>query len=691
MREFDPNETAFDRAASLSLDSAIPPAAPSPESKATQSPERLAPLNPGYAYAVLVASGTPGDVGAPKKRPWPDLGQIVSFLENMGVVYRYFSRWVGPERIITIGMLDSTIRWLERCVERGHPPCLPEHLEACKAYYRITDDARLEKKKNHYSTQLANLKAACRPILDAGGTDYDGDLVNPQTVVQVLTGEAPHGRKCVPKTGARSMFLWFNMHGSDHAVSVGVDEKGKPIKIQPGDRKCDVCNKPHLPKLEKNYSHGHSTLATREWYMLMSHRSRDEKMYEYVSTAGHNMDPASPIHESSPLSRFYWQHMFRAIHKVQKSDPGRAVVCLYQFCTSGGHLKWMKNPGIRRFHSTHKWPIFMMATSRELQYSLGFSFSKIFLAHLAHFLARGSALEKRVTLQESYDATLTQYWDSHRVEKRYNERAVTASARFGEVDFVVADGSGIGDQAIAELFLNEKAPTGGKSRSPGASPEPGADEGREKRSKEVDAKNTDAIGITSADANRENEKNADQKSVFRGNRFVVVYPDGLYVRKEPFGTVVGAIECGETVVALQKSGDWIRHESGWSAVVSSEGKPYMERRGESTSGAGGAKKGRKGSELRPGAKGQGDGKSAARASASTDGGTNPTGLDTKTKPAEEDPTGEELQAVAQPAESAPGTTQSDGIGVKKVIFVAIFAIVVGLTTSWRFKLTAPFR
>ena len=257
MREFDPNETAFDRAASLSLDSAIPPAAPSPESKvddnasagvkakadtrseagvsrtassATHSPERLAPLNPGYAYAVLVASGTPGDVGAPKKRPWPDLGQIVSFLENMGVVYRYFSRWVGPERIITIGMLDSTIRWLERCVERGHPPCLPEHLEACKAYYRITDDARLEKKKSHYSTQLANLKAACRPILDAGGTDYDGDLVNPQTVVQVLTGEAPHGRKCVPKTGARSMFLWFNMHGSDHAVSVGVDEKGKPIK-----------------------------------------------------------------------------------------------------------------------------------------------------------------------------------------------------------------------------------------------------------------------------------------------------------------------------------------------------------------------------------------------------------------------------------------------------------------------------
>ena len=82
-------------------------------------------------------------------------------------------------------------------------------------------------------------------------------------------------------------------HGGHHAVSIGeepdteTEGKTKPILKDPANIICDICSQPHneldhQTGLKREYSHGHSSLRTREWFVQFGHRAPDASLYDTV-------------------------------------------------------------------------------------------------------------------------------------------------------------------------------------------------------------------------------------------------------------------------------------------------------------------------------------------------------------------------------------------------------------------------
>lgn len=111
---------------------------------------------------------------------------------------------------------------------------------------------------------------------------------------------------------------------------------------------------------------------------------------------------------------------------------------LYQFCTSGGHFKFLNDPLFEAHFDVRSMPLFTIATSkydglsldlhscpqpwvcREQQFSLGYTFTGLFLHKLSEAMKSGG----ETTLLELYKATEEQYWLDHVLEKQMNEQNV---------------------------------------------------------------------------------------------------------------------------------------------------------------------------------------------------------------------------------------------------------------------------
>eukprot|EP01059_Diplonema_ambulator_P022353 TRINITY_DN3763_c0_g2_i1.p1 TRINITY_DN3763_c0_g2~~TRINITY_DN3763_c0_g2_i1.p1 ORF type:complete len:430 (+),score=131.94 TRINITY_DN3763_c0_g2_i1:62-1351(+) len=418
----------------------------------------------GDSWAVLIVGGTPGEAYGIDKRPWPDLGQQVSFLQTLGEVYSTLSRTMGKDRIIVIAGVRGVLNWLDASAELGHPPCEPQHLEFCLKHTRVEDPARLEQQKKLYKERAATIRESCKELIEAGGPDYDYERISPDTIVHVLSGDPiMEGDRVVPKEGVGSMFVWFTTHGGHHSVAVGdtkwvegdpvhpVSSDGRrPVVIDTKGRVCDVCKAPH--EVGQEYDHEHSSLRTREWFMLMPQRARDASTYGPVTHAGRDMDlpssvPTSSMGKISPLTCLYWQQVVSAI--APGCIQGRRVVLLYQFCTSGGHCKWLEDEKYDSHYDVQRWPVFQMATSREQQYSLGGTFTSIYMNVLKAKLLEGG------TLQDAYDEAEKEYWEQHGVEAEMNANAKSPSLRFGELMKVEGSKSNVGKTPLNEIFVNE--------------------------------------------------------------------------------------------------------------------------------------------------------------------------------------------------------------------------------------------
>lgn len=380
---------------------------------------------------------------------------------TLGEVYDKLLPEYTAERIVVIAGLESLMQWLAQTAKRGYPECEPEHATACKRASGVSEgDTNLDEKKKFWRSQLNQVERACATLIANGGADYDHELVNPSTVIGVLTGASPRRPmftlpgdnpplpKVVPVQGVRSMFVWITTHGGHHEVSLGKDtETNKPIPVAPLDGSvCGVCEQVHNTSHE--YDHPHSSLRTREWFMLFPHRTQDSELHQCVAHAGRNMNRETPPGEPSPMSCLYWQHLFQVYNAILAQDPGRPMVTLHQFCTSGGHLKFMQHKSYQDHHTVHRWPLFLMATSKEQQFSLGATFTLLFLEALQRALLKGG----ETRLGEVYEVAREEYWQQHQVEKELNEAASSSSMRFGELEN--AHGSAVAQLPVRELFTN---------------------------------------------------------------------------------------------------------------------------------------------------------------------------------------------------------------------------------------------
>ena len=188
-------------------------------------------------------------------RPWRDLHPDVSHLHAVNHAFKTLSKLIGRDRIIVIGTYKTYLKFLEQAAESGFPP------------FHGRYDA--ETSKGKWKEQLADYKQEFCDIIEH--CDYDGEHVNPSTIIDVISGRQPHfptaakGRVLPYSTGVRSVFFYIHTHGWSYAIPAT-----RPMQ-------CDLCvamGNPAatLPEQHpKNVGHDHSSLRTREWFMGMPH------------------------------------------------------------------------------------------------------------------------------------------------------------------------------------------------------------------------------------------------------------------------------------------------------------------------------------------------------------------------------------------------------------------------------------
>eukprot|EP01062_Namystynia_karyoxenos_P018532 TRINITY_DN16913_c0_g1_i1.p1 TRINITY_DN16913_c0_g1~~TRINITY_DN16913_c0_g1_i1.p1 ORF type:complete len:490 (+),score=113.03 TRINITY_DN16913_c0_g1_i1:72-1472(+) len=436
---------------------------PAAEAAAERGAAAAAAVAEGDAWAVLIVGGTPGETFGNDKRPWPDPGQQVSFLHTLGDVYARLSQRLGHDRIIVIAGLQFVLGWLDDAAARGYPDSPPEHRERCAKHYKADTPEGAAKRSAEYRERAARVRHSCAQLLDRGGADYDMDRVTPDAVLAVLSGVPLRpGDRVLPRS-ARSVFLWVTTHGGHQAVSTGAQPSDKedaydglgPVEMDPQLRPCDVCGRPHELRAGQDhdevYDHPHSSLSTREWFLLMPRRSASAAQYDIVTTAGRNMDPHSHPGKWSPLCSVYAQQLFRCLAQGQQAAPGRVFVALYQFCTSGGHFKWLQTPSYGRSFGVDSWPFFVMSTSGELQFSLGGTFTAAYL----DCMSRALDGRREETLDDLWRQAEEQYWREHQLEADMNRQQQSPGQRFGEPTRQIGRESGVGGVPARRVFSND--------------------------------------------------------------------------------------------------------------------------------------------------------------------------------------------------------------------------------------------
>ena len=266
-------------------------------------------------------------------RPGPYLAGHCS-LQWIGRVYSRLLPFFGQDRVIVVAQLKETLQWLtaasadEQAAQRlaGRASLLP----------------MLRK-------QLAEVQESCRDLIAHGGAHYDGEDVNPATVLQVLRGDAPPSKPCVPKHGVRSVLLIFVSHGHAHPAGPG--------------------SKHH------------------EWYMHLPYPVPESQadLYDVVSHEGfRDVDPHPDWDWGAPKHRWrlYSQMLFQAYHSILEQSPQRRLVVFHQFCLSGGVVEFMRRPSYRTYFGTQSWPVFAVTTAGCFEPALG-SFVGIWCEELA--------------------------------------------------------------------------------------------------------------------------------------------------------------------------------------------------------------------------------------------------------------------------------------------------------------------
>ena len=357
----------------------ISPSSPSAAPLSLEEMEELAQLHAssdGDAWLMLVGGEHGGRMRPDYQgtRPGPYLAGHCS-LQWVGQVYSRLLPFFGKERVIVIAQLQETLQWLT------------EASRDAESAERLAGRASL---LPMLQQQLAETLESCRELLVNGGAHYDGQAVNPATVLRVLRGDASEApsKPVVPRRGVKSLLLILISHGHAH---------------------------PAGPETQHH-----------EWYMHLPYPVPDSQaeLYEVVSHEGfRDVDPHPDWEWGFPKHRWrlYSQMLFQAYHTVLEQSPRRRLVVFHQFCLSGGAVEFMRRPSYRRYFGTRYWPVFAVTTAGCFEPALG-SFVGIWSEELQNILQAGG----QQTLQELQGRAEERYWEDNSGLKRENDRILAS-------------------------------------------------------------------------------------------------------------------------------------------------------------------------------------------------------------------------------------------------------------------------
>ena len=283
-----------------------------------------------------------------------------SHLYAVNTAYKALSKLIGRDRIIVIGTFKTHLEFLQRAAESGFPP--------------FHDKLDKETSMVRWAEKVIEFKENFQDILQH--CDYDGEHVNPSTIIDVISGRQVHfptpvaGRVIPYSEGVRSVFFYIHTHGWSYAIP----------QLHPTT--CDLCvamgnSNVMLPgQHPKNVGHDHSSLRTREWYLGMPHPGdpRDFGSVVFPAEGKPCLDP-----HDKRLKSFVTQ-MVSGTFKLSETDgsfPPLYFKYPWKDKTSGVRIKKHQNswdppsdptyPFLRNtlHHTQSSLPVFMNMLTRE--------------------------------------------------------------------------------------------------------------------------------------------------------------------------------------------------------------------------------------------------------------------------------------------------------------------------------------
>ena len=289
--------------------------------------------------------------------PWKNSGYDKSHLSAVNRVFQSLSKLLGPDRIIVIGTFKTHHKFLQEAAQSGFPPHFnnPDP-EASKVEW--------QQELKEYDDEFCDILTHC---------DYDGEHVNPSTIIDVISGRQVHfptpvaGRVIPYSQGVRSVFFYIHSHGWSYAIP----------QRQP--TVCDLCvamgnTDLMLPEHHPNVGHAHSSLATRDWYISMPHPGDPRDFQSVVFPAG----PQPCLDPFDKRLRSFVTDVASGSFKWSEDETGGSKTYSYpplfvpkNFVPKKGAPSWDK-PEVSNeymfdsyFHDTGSLPVFINVRTRE--------------------------------------------------------------------------------------------------------------------------------------------------------------------------------------------------------------------------------------------------------------------------------------------------------------------------------------
>ena len=311
------------------------------------------------------------------------IGQAFASLRGLGI---------PRDRIHVIAQAKETLDWLEAAGESGIPLFSPSLSPS-------ESSARWRSRHDHLAASLSLL-------MQEGGADVDGQDVHSGSVLSALATAAQ-------RDDSAPIFVAIYSHGWSHEVC---DPKDPHYRLLCSQVPCDLCGNLHLihsdddddgsPPVKQavKYDHDPSSLSHREFYFHLPypHPPTPDRDAAYGS--------CSYSHMKNPFTRMYVQMLTKAFAAAVEHDPGRDIVCLANWCGSGGTAKFLTQRSYLDHMGVDSWPLYLMMSSGEQESSLS-TFWSLWFSQLASLGAQNKL--HSTTLNDLFVNVETAYKDAH--------------------------------------------------------------------------------------------------------------------------------------------------------------------------------------------------------------------------------------------------------------------------------------
>lgn len=399
-----------------------------------------------------------------------------SSITNIGIAYNLFRTFIPRERIIVIAQVNECRNW--------HEKDLNEKIIGIIDSTRILRQQEMwEERKNIFWKYLGNM-------IEEGGADYDGEDVNPDTLLNVLRGEKslnyPKVVEYEKSNEKARIFLSMNGHGNWNVdddnhyfyfphpspTFLRFLSNNRPISTNDCNLVDNTNNQPTLsyinisedPPSEIPTTAVYLNGIEESFYNIINNYLPLNSDYNLEQISNDNLDvensynfykskrkpfkvflskskegkPKKTIDQlnTQDASILHWQLLFDALKDIftsnRHSQPASMVI-FHHSCGSGGMYSWLKeNKAYEEYYGCNRWPIFVMYTAEPGTSAVGTVWN-IFYNYFSIFINQYAEISDRKITMNNLDKIGVKSFDEFYkqvMEKYYKQEETIYNINF---------------------------------------------------------------------------------------------------------------------------------------------------------------------------------------------------------------------------------------------------------------------